>query len=99
MIWFQPRITSPFPAVNGILVAGQNVNIHVSQEEQIDDTPLRYIDNALITLFKNEIAVAEMPLFEYGLYYSHEIVRSGEIYGCSIRSQVRSVLSEMVLAT
>lgn len=75
----------PIPAVNGVLVAGQNVNIHVSQVEQIDDTPLRYIDNALITLFKNEIAVAEMPLFEYGLYYSHEIVRPGEIYSCSIR--------------
>lgn len=74
----------PVPAINGILVAGRNVNVHVSQVETIDSTRLRYIDDALITLFKNGIAVAEMPLYEYGLYYSHEPVRAGEIYSCSI---------------
>lgn len=75
----------PVPAVNGILVAGRSVNVHISQVEKIDSTPLRYIDDALITLFKNGIAVADMPLYEYGLYYSHEPVRPGEIYSCSIR--------------
>lgn len=75
----------PVPAINGILVAGRNVNVHVSQVETIDNTNLQYINDAMITLFKNGTAVTEMPLYEYGLYYSHEIVRPGEVYSCSIR--------------
>lgn len=77
--------SEPIPAVNAILAAGQNVNLHLSRVEQIDDTPLQYINNALVTLYKNDTAVAVMPFFEYGLYYSHEVVRPGEIYSCSIR--------------
>jgi len=75
----------PVPAINAILVPGRNVNVHVSQVEAIDDTPPLHINEALITLYRNGDSVAEMPLFRSGLYYSHEPIRAGEIYSCSIR--------------
>ena len=75
----------PVPVINAILVPGRNVNVHVSQVETIDDTPPLHINEALITLYRNGDSVAEMPLFRSGLYYSHEPVRAGEIYSCSIR--------------
>ncbi|RLD48473.1 MAG: hypothetical protein DRI97_18880 [Bacteroidetes bacterium] len=75
----------PVPAINAILVPGRNVNVHVSRVETIEDTPPLHINDALITLYRNGDSVTEMPLYGSGLYYSHEPVRGGEVYSCSIR--------------
>ncbi len=72
------------PTVNSILVAGKNVQLHLSFAAKLDSNQLETIDNATVALFENNIFKENLAAEGNGIYTSQTIVKALHTYSCTI---------------
>jgi hypothetical protein len=70
------------PALNGILVAGEPLQLQLSMAEKIDTTELSLVNNASVRVSGPLIPEFELRHLKGGTYASNRRISPGEIYHC-----------------
>ena len=72
------------PALNCILVSGENVGVHLSFAEKLDSIELTLVDNASVQIRQGEAESIQLQYQDNGIYTSNNIVESGAPYQISV---------------
>jgi len=72
------------PVVNSVLVAGEEISVHVSYTGNLGDSAMSVVPDADITLLTNGVFVENMEYEGDGYYYSETIAEAGNSYSCEI---------------
>ena len=72
------------PVVNSVLVAGEEIRVHVSYTGSIGDTVINVVPDAGIALYCNGVFAGNMVYDGDGYYSSVTIAEAGNNYSCEI---------------
>lgn len=83
-------VTDEFPkaepelVVNGLLIAGKNISIHISESDGLDTSFLHPISEASVVLFEDDINVGMLEHGGNGVFSLDEIAKQGRRYRFNI---------------
>ncbi len=72
------------PALNCILISGENVRVHLSLAEKLDSIELTLVDNASVQIRQGESESILLQYQDNGIYTSDNVVESGAPYHVSV---------------
>ncbi len=72
------------PVVNSVIVAGEEIRIHVSYTGSIGDTAISVVSDAGIAMYCNGIFAGNMVYDGDGYYSSGTVAEAGNSYSCEI---------------
>jgi len=72
----------PVPVLNSILVAGSQIQVHVSLARKIDAEPLECIENATVTLYADDQFLETILHSGNGIYVGATVIQPNRKYTC-----------------
>lgn len=74
----------PIPVINAVLIPESTVHVHISQATSLNTDSIKWLDDASVVFFENNVYLETLKYSGYGLYIGDSFVKENKSYRCEI---------------